>query len=294
MLARLKVGVAVALGAASVFVGPTTPALAGGSPHRFDATTGPDAESAKTATAECPPGLFVFGVGARVTGGEGGVVITAIVPDASMGSVTAAATARDWFDGVWSLTAFAVCDVAYAGVGRVSETTYGETSASATCPGHTRLTGAGFRWDGSVETRGVREVALGPGLLTARVGLGGATGPTSLTTYAICRWYSWQDGPAGAVVNNPGTLDGTWPKMTTVEDTTVDMRLYGVGATVTGPADAFLTALVPSVNHDVAVAEATRSGPWPAPGMRVADDGEDDEDDDGSLSASGLFVGVFH
>jgi hypothetical protein len=290
VLTRFKVGVAVVLGAAHVFVGPTTPALAGGSPERVDASTGPDAVTPKTVTAQCPDGWFVFATGARIIGGDGGVVLTGAEPSPDLTSVSVTASAREWFDGDWSLKAFAVCDQAMQ-PRLVSETVYGQTEVTVRCPGLSRLTGAGFRLDGPVESVGLREVAIGPGLQEARVGVGatGTASPTSVTVHGICRWRPAADSPVGVVVHNPGTVDDTWPKVTTAEDSTLDLRLYGVAATVSGPADAFLTALVPGVNHDVATAEATRSGPSAA-GLRAGDE----DDDDGSLSASGLFIGTFH
>jgi len=289
MLTRLRVGVAVALGAAYVFVGPTSPALAGGSPVRFDASTGPDAVTPKVVTARCPTGSL-FATGARIVGGDGGVVLTAMVPDATSDSVTVTAAARAWYDGAWSLTAFAVCDRSASPPGVVSETAHGQASVTVSCPGESRLTGAGFRSDGWAEHVGVREVAIGPGLRDVRVGVSGSATPASLTAYGICKP---ETGPAGVLVTNAGQFTGNWPKVTSTEDAPPDMRVYGVAATVTGPEDAFLTALVPGVDQNVAVAEATRGGPQTGGGLRVADDAEDEEDD-GSLSASGIFNATFH
>jgi hypothetical protein len=87
-------------------------------------------------------------------------------------------------------------------------------------------------------------------------------------------------------------VNGTWPKAAAAGDAPQDMRVYGVAATVTGPADAFLTALVPAFYSNAAVAEAARGGPPAAYARRLAQ--ADDDDGDGSLSASGIFYGVFH
>jgi hypothetical protein len=288
MLSRLKVGAAVALGAATVLAGPTSPALAGGAPVRFAASTGTDAVTPKTVTARCPTGSL-FATGARIVGGGGAVVLTAIIPHAASDSVTVTAAARPWYQGAWSLTAFAVCDRSVSPPGVISAAAQGSGSVTATCPGGSRLTGAGFRLDGAVDHLGVREVAIGPGLREVRVGVGGTGLPTGLTAYGLCKPPT---GPDGVLVTNPGAVNGDWPKATAVGDATMDTRVYGVGASVTGPADAFLTALVPNVNLNLAMAEAARGGP-PATGaarLSAADDG----DADGSLSVSGVFIGTFH
>jgi hypothetical protein len=295
VLLSIRFGVAAVIGAACVLTGPAVPAgadppLGGGSPQRVDETAGPSTVTPKEVTARCPDDTYLFAAGAKVVDGNGGVVLTAIVPDPAVRSVTVSATARDWYDGSWSLVAFAICDWSGTPPGVVVETEDGESTVTASCPGANRLTGIGFRLDGPVESIGVREVAIGPERRDARVGAGGEGTPDSLTAYGICKWPS---GPAGVVVHNPGTVDSVWPKIATASDTTLDMRVYAAAATVTGPGDAFLTALVPNVNQNVAWAEATRSGPLAADGRRVADPDDDDEVD-GTLSASALLSGTFH
>jgi hypothetical protein len=293
MQSRLKIGVAVMLGAATVFVGPTAPALAGGAPIRVVESTDTNAVTPKQVTATCPDGSL-FATGARIVGGDGGVVLTAIIPDAVSDSVTVTARARDWVDGAWSLMAFAVCDRSIQPPGVTSQTAIGQASVTASCPGDTRLTGAGFRLDGWPGIAGVRELAISSNLRDVRVGTAGTAAPEAVTAYGICKEPT---GSLGVVVTSTGTVDGQWPRSATAGDTTLDMVVYGVGATVTGPADAFLTALVPNLDHNLAVAEAVRGGPPGAAGQRVTDDeadGEDGEDDDGSLSVSGLFSATFH
>jgi len=288
MLTRLKVGAAVALGAATVLGGPNSPALAGGTPVRVDASTDMDAMSPKTVTATCPTGSL-FATGARIVGGGGGVVLTAMIPNAAAESVTVTAAARSWYQGQWSITAFAVCDRSISPPGVISETAYGPASVTVTCPGDSRLTGAGFRLDGPVGHLGVREVAIGPGLREVRVGVGATGTPGSVTAYGLCKPPTGTDG---LLVTNPGVVNGNWPKVAAAGDATLDMRVYGVGATVTGPADAFLTALVPALNGNMAVAEAARGGAPAAQARRLGL--ADDDEGDGSLSASGIFSGVFH
>jgi hypothetical protein len=296
VLRCIRLAVAAVIGAACVLSGPAVPAVAdyphgGGDPERVAEMVGPDSVSPKEATARCPDDTYVFAAGARVVDGNGRVVLTSIVPDQATRSVTVSAKERNGYQGVWSLVAFAVCDWSVSRPGIVSETAYGDTTVTASCPGETRLTGVGFSLAGSVESIGVREVAFGPGLRDARVGVGGSDTLVGLTAYGICKWPTQHGGPPGVVVHNPGTADAGWPKVATAGDSTLDMRLYAVGATVTGPGDAFLTGLVPNLNQDLAVAEATRgtTGTTAARRLAVSDDG-----DDGSLSVSGLFMATFH
>ena len=77
--------------------------------QRTTATTAFNAEEFKTATASCAAGKHLVGLGMRVTGGNGRVVVDDLRPAPSLGSATATGVARPGFTGSWGLSAYAVC-----------------------------------------------------------------------------------------------------------------------------------------------------------------------------------------
>jgi hypothetical protein len=250
--------------------------------------TGPDGTAAKIATVSCPEAdQSVYAAGARVIGGDGRVVLTAAVPDPTLSSVTAAARARDGFTGSWALVAYAVCDRSPFQPTREARSADGQASATATCPGAGRLTGTGFRFEGAVEHLGLTEVTIGPGLRSVRVGVGGSATPQRVTAFGICRLVTPDEAPPRDLLSHAQAVD-QWPATAVVEESTSDMTVFGVGASVSGPGNPFLTALVPNPELGRAVAEAAGgnvSGFAPT---------ADEDDDGGEVSVTALVLGVFH
>jgi hypothetical protein len=284
---------------AGAAVGPVAPAHAGGSPVRVAQPSAHDQSPSKTVTASCPGGTTALAAGARVLGGDGGVVLTGMVPDPALSSVTATAAARTGHLTAWTLVAYAICDQTASPVGRVATTVAGSATATTSCPGQSRLTGTGFRLQGSVDYSYPDEVWFGPGLQQVRVHAAGPGTPGSVTAFAICLAPS---APAGTRVSATSDHDSAWPKLVTVGDPAGGPEsVYGVGAAVEGGANqVFLTALVPSPDQHLALAEASRARPLPggqlAGAARFAAAGQDGEESgaEGSVTVFGILIGTFH
>jgi hypothetical protein len=79
--------------------------------------------SNKSVTVNCPVGKRVFGTGADINSFNGQVILDDLRPNAALTSVTANALEDETGNSInWSLTAYAVCANAVAGLERVSET----------------------------------------------------------------------------------------------------------------------------------------------------------------------------
>src|SRR5688572_14587078 len=78
--------------------------------------------TAKSITATCPDGLDLIGTGAQVIGGNGQVLITDIVPSASLRSVTVTGAEDGPYDLTWKVQAVAVCSSVASSLSRVSAT----------------------------------------------------------------------------------------------------------------------------------------------------------------------------
>lgn len=298
--------VAVALGTAGLVVVPDGAARAGGlAPVRVEEVSDSDDSVTKIVVAECAGARSVFAAGARVVDGDGGVVLTAMVPNAALTAVAVTATARTGFEGDWSLMAFAVCDTSTSAPVRAATTVESASTAEVSCPDDTRLVGTGFRFEGSVDQTYVDEVVFGPGLREVRVHTGGDAEPESLTAFGVCKEPTQPTGPPGVQVEASSAYDGTWPKTAVTDDPDPDQHVYGVGARVEGSGEFFLSALLPSPNLRLAGAEAVQASQLPgtpapvgAGRAGVADAGADDDgaddDGDGSVTVTGLLMAAFH
>ncbi|MBF9127904.1 hypothetical protein I0C86_02655 [Plantactinospora sp. S1510] len=303
--------VAVALGTAGLVVVPDGAAQAGGvAPVRVEEVDDSDSTT-KIVVAECTETMgSVFAAGARVVNGNGGVVLTAMVPNPELTSVTVTATARTGYEGDWSLMAFAICDRSGTPPVRRAATVESASTAEVDCPDDTRLVGTGFRFEGSVDQTYVDEVAFGSGLGGVRVHTGGVA-PESLTAFGVCKEPTQMTGQPGARVEASSAHDGTWPKTAATDDPNPDQHVYGIGASVVGSGGFFLSALVPSLNLRLAGAEAVEASQLPGAAVAttgagragVADadadgdadaDADDDADGDGSVTVSGLLMAAFH
>ena len=111
--------------------------------------------SNKSITATCPDGLDLIGTGGQVIGGNGQVLITDIVPSASLRSVTVSGGENGPYDLTWKVQAVAVCSTVASSLSRVSATSDDNgTSASpkdaaVSCPDGEVLTGMGYRLSGA-------------------------------------------------------------------------------------------------------------------------------------------------
>ena len=291
--------VAVALGT-GIVVAPIGPAHAGALPPVLVAeVSDSDDSAAKIVTATCLGGK-VFAPGARVVDGDGGVVLTAMVPNPELTSVTVTATARTGHVGDWSLMAFATCDTSSRWPVRTAVTVHSASTAEVSCPGDTRLVGTGFRFEGSVDHTYVDKVDFGPGLREMQVHASGAVAPESLTAFGVCKEPTQPSGPPGVRVEASSLYDGTWPKMVVTDDPDPNFHVYAVGASVMGSGGFFLSALVPSLNLRLAGAEAVQASQLPGEAAAVGAGRIGDAeagtagDGEGSLTVSGLLMSAFH
>jgi hypothetical protein len=282
----------VVVGAVAV-TGPAAPGAAGGTstqenslPVRIESPSDHDDLPFKQAVATCPQGR-VFGAGALVVGGEGGVVLTAMEPNPALSAVTVEAAARTDQAGEWSVVAIAVCDNRQVPLARRVGGPDSPTSASASCPdGH--LTGMGFRVLGPVAASHL--VALRPStdLRQVRVRTGGPDAPDWLIAYAICQGtgFAWNR------VEAESPVDGTWPKVVDVGGPSSPPscnHVYGVG----GAVDArygFLTGLVPHPEQQRAWVQAERA--TPASAMAAQEEQEDEEEEESEDSVTGYVIQI--
>lgn len=73
------------------------------------AVTSPTNSLNKSASAFCPAGTRVHGVGAELAGSGGNVVIDEVAPSAGLASATATGFENGPFAGNWAITSYAVC-----------------------------------------------------------------------------------------------------------------------------------------------------------------------------------------
>ncbi|RZU53794.1 hypothetical protein EV385_5728 [Krasilnikovia cinnamomea] len=272
-----------AAGLAAGLLAPAGPARAIGAPDRATATSAVNAQPVKAATATCPDGTVRYAGGGAVNygpAGGGGVALTGIVPDVDGESVTVTAAASPGHRGTWSVTAFAICTGSVQ-PWRITES--GTGTATAACPGETRLFGLGFQISGAPWAGQVREIALDPDLTRVRVTAGG---PATVTAIALCR-------PPAADMRRPRAATDTagWPKTVTRQDDDPDLSVYATGATVTGPEAATLDAIVPGPDGGSTWARATLAGTSAGQAGRFRGAGGGDG---GSVTMDAALIGTFH
>jgi hypothetical protein len=111
----------------------------------------------KSVTATCPAGKKVVGAGGEVLDGAGRVLLTDVIPDASLNSVTTTGGENGAFAGAWQIRAQAMCAPAgsIANLQRVpanasnNGTSDFSKSAVASCPPGLRLYGDGYQTSGA-------------------------------------------------------------------------------------------------------------------------------------------------
>jgi hypothetical protein len=299
----LSVVAVIVTGTAAAVLGPVGVARASSpTPVRVTQASVYNMNPQKSATATCTDEEDrVFAAGVRVIGGNGGVVVTSMAPDASTRSVTVTARARTGHQGAWSVLAMAVCDAALAPPVVVAQTEVHSSTANVTCPGTSAVTGVGFSMVGSVDDAFLDGLAFGPALRTVAAHTGGTAPPPALTVLAFCMLM-----PTFERLAATEDLNGGWPIAATVGNTDPDLRVYGVGALVQSPYPVMLSALVPDVENDSGRAEAVPASVLPgradtasararAPLARAGLAGGAGLDDgEGSLSVYATAIGTFH
>ncbi|HEY0698755.1 MAG TPA: hypothetical protein VGD43_13210 [Micromonospora sp.] len=159
--------------------------------YQVVATTG--AAGTEYVTASCGT-KSVIGVGARVNSGFGNVLLDQVVPSADLKSVTArAVVVQGGAAAGWSLTTFAVCASAPAGLERISlAPAYASDSHQLTitsCPDGKALYSAGAdigAGNGQVLLSGVNMTAGDTVRVWADEDADGTAGTWNLVAYGIC------------------------------------------------------------------------------------------------------------
>jgi hypothetical protein len=152
---RLRLAaVAFALGvaAAGAVTVSAAPAQAVPGVDAVSAGSANDTTPLKTIPVDCPTGTRVYGAGGSIQGGFGDVVITGIIPNASLTRVSVTAIQRVAVTTAWRVIARAVCGPASAGLTRVVASATGSPPAAVTptCPAGTNLFGLGMVINDSV------------------------------------------------------------------------------------------------------------------------------------------------
>lgn len=150
--------------------------------------------NAKTATATCPAGKRVTGAGVSVSPPDGRVLIDYVRPDAALAKVTVSAHEDEAsYATNWTLTAYAVCAPAPAGLQRVAvtgESSSAAKSATASCPAGTKVLGGGGELAGAPRQLLLHGIApsndLAKVTVTAYEDETGTAANWTVTAYAIC------------------------------------------------------------------------------------------------------------
>jgi hypothetical protein len=181
--------------------------------------TSPLNSSNKLVTATCPAGKRVLGAGADINSFNGQVILDDLRPNAALTSVTANALEDETGNPInWSLTAYAVCADAIAGLERISETSPLDSAVSKVlfpgCPNGKVATGIGAdinTFNGQVmldalDTGGSENV-----LLEAIEDETGNPINWSMTAYVICAPGSRREFVTSFADSGPKNVNVTCP-----------------------------------------------------------------------------------
>lgn len=170
----------------------------------------------KAASATCPAGKNVIGLGGYVTGGNGQVVLTELLPDAMSAKVRAVAYEdASGYDGDWSVTAVAVCADPPPGLQRVSTQSPGDSDAkewTVTCPNGKKILGLGGRlngFEGRILLDALQPFGGVSGQLHASEDAAGLSGNWSVTAVAMCADPGTWSRSRNARKPEPGTGDSS-------------------------------------------------------------------------------------
>ncbi|MBB5868676.1 hypothetical protein F4553_002055 [Allocatelliglobosispora scoriae] len=191
---------------------PAIPAHAVSERHEQTSTT--SLVQDKSATVACAGNKIVVGVGAYISGGNGGVALTGVVPAAGLGSVTAYANAQANHSTPWSVTVFAVCRYQpNLGTERVAAAAVDGNTATATCTANKVVVSTGFRINGALGggkylTGILPSADISSVAVTSNIP---ATAASPLYTFALCAWpqpQSWQRTRSAGLVTATATKTG--------------------------------------------------------------------------------------
>ncbi|WP_027342336.1 hypothetical protein [Hamadaea tsunoensis] len=252
-LTHLMIITALAAGGAAPLDAPATPG-------RYAAATAVSVATAKSVRVDCPAGTVVFGSGGRVVDGFGGVVLTGIMPDPALRSVTAYAVARPGHKGPWGLVAYAVC-LPESGLAPVRVAAIGAGyTVTASCPTATVLYGNGFLLPNADAATYADEVVPDAGLTGVTVHTAGTPpGIGGLVVYGVCAGrmdrYERTHGVSGAGPGSPKEAYAPLPDYILFDH---GRWTFGAGGLVEGSATAFLDGLDPATDVAGAWASASR------------------------------------
>jgi hypothetical protein len=146
----------------------------------------------KSAEARCPEGTMVVGSGGYIDGGNGNVVLTGVVPNINLDTVTVYAKGLPFNLSPWAVVALAICDDRGSGVQRKMGISF-FGSARAECDPGQVLWSTGFNVPWATTTTYVSAVV--PAADMSSVTVKGVATPTSaVIAYAICGHTSFSGG----------------------------------------------------------------------------------------------------
>jgi len=252
-------------------------------------TSATDTVRAKTATVTCPDGTVAFGAGGHVNGGDGSVVLTAIVPAADLSGVSVGGLARADFTGAWSVSAVAVCGpIGFAALLRVG-VTVDQSNATARCPNGRVLYATGFAMVEPNPGRYVDAVVPASDLSAVTVhGGGSGSPPAGLAAYGICGARPPRAERTSAVsdADSGRTRTVIAPRPAIIFDW--GSAMVGAGAVVSG-GGAFLDGFGPLTTLDGAIAHGVAPVPSvPGAGIRAGTSAGWD------LTAYGVYIGSWY
>lgn len=287
---RIRTTAVVVTSALAGLMVPARPAYADAVPVRYQATGAYNPVGAKSVAVRCPAGTSVLGTGGEVNGGGGKVVLTGIVPDTALTTVTVSAVARTGQPDGWSITAYAVCRAPglYEPVRVASSGLL--WNASATCPVGKQVTGAGFAILNATGSAFLDRLKPSTGLTHVDVHARGvAIGADNLMAYAICAVPVDQAERTEATADSEGGASTSAVAGQPLYAPGGTSRTYTVGGEITGGGQVHLDALVPNPALDTARARAVVAPAPPAAGTTFVA-----LDDAYSVTAFGLCIGSWY
>ncbi|MFC4114348.1 hypothetical protein [Nonomuraea zeae] len=189
------IGLLLALTLAATVLMPASPAAAAipGRQRVTDTSPYNSSGNPKVATASCPSGKKVIGMGGYVTDGNGEVVLNELLPDSTSSKVRATAWADEsGYGGNWSVTAIAMCADPLPGLQRVSAQSSVDSTDKevvVTCPSGKKALGIGARLagaEGQVFLDHLEPFAGTSGYLHASEDATGTSSDWSITLVAMC------------------------------------------------------------------------------------------------------------
>jgi hypothetical protein len=162
--------------------------------QRVVATSATNSADGKFATATCPAGKLVTGVGGDIVGGAGQVVMDDFIPFPNPATSVQVVGNEDETGTTanWSVTAYAICANSAERVEAQGGNSFdGHTFATATCPAGKQVTGAGHEIIGARGQVAIHELTPDPSPPTNVLALGiqdddGFDGGFIVSAYAIC------------------------------------------------------------------------------------------------------------